>query len=129
MHRMYAQSYLQTCVISLVVISIVCSSSTLSSSVGRFRCRSWRVASSCTGKNMWSMSYFSSQYQHKTQLFSFWEKKKKVTYGPCKQGNIAAETLFPGMFLGQTNEWETMFSSLGYPGNTSLERNVCTCSI
>ena len=40
----------QTCVISFVVISMVCSSSTLSSSVGRFRCRSWRVESSCTSK-------------------------------------------------------------------------------
>ena len=37
-----------TCVISFVVISIVCSSSTLSSRVGLFRWRSWRVASSCT---------------------------------------------------------------------------------
>ena len=40
-----------TCVISFVVISIVCSSSTLSSRVGLFRWRSWRVASSCTDGN------------------------------------------------------------------------------
>ena len=46
----------QTWVISFVVISIVCSSSTLSSSVGLFRCRSWRVDNSCTKKKWFQSS-------------------------------------------------------------------------
>ena len=57
-----------TCVISFVVISIVCSSSTLSSRVGLFRWRSWRVASSCTdGKNKRLYSQDISQANWKAQ--------------------------------------------------------------
>ena len=57
-----------TCVISFVVISIVCSSSTLSSRVGLFRWRSWRVASSCTdGKNKRLYSQDISQANWKWQ--------------------------------------------------------------
>ena len=54
---------LSTCVISFVVISIVCSSSTLSSRVGRLRWRSWRVDSSCTRKNKIDRIKISSDLQ------------------------------------------------------------------
>lgn len=49
-----------TCVISWVIISMVCSSCILSSRVGRFKCRSWRVASS-----------FTKKYERKMKCYHF----------------------------------------------------------
>lgn len=61
-----------TCVISWVIISMVCSSCILSSRVGRFKCRSWRVASSFTKKYERKMKYVITSQQLIIFIISEW---------------------------------------------------------
>lgn len=61
-----------TCVISWVIISMVCSSCILSSRVGRFKCRSWRVASSFTKKYERKMKYVITSQQQLIFIISEW---------------------------------------------------------
>lgn len=60
-----------TCVISWVIISMVCSSCILSSRVGRFKCRSWRVASSFT-KKIWEKDEICYHFTTAINIYHIW---------------------------------------------------------
>lgn len=72
-----------TCVISCVVISIACSSSLLSSSVGRFICLSWSKASSfifCRTRviSYWIWKQKSQKWQDQVTDFGLEDSTKNV---------------------------------------------------
>lgn len=60
-----------TCVISWVIISMVCSSCILSSRVGRFKWRSWRVASSFT-KKIWEKDEICYHFTTANNIYHIW---------------------------------------------------------
>ncbi len=75
-----------TCVISCVVISMACSSSLLSSSVGRFMCLSCRLASSFIFWRIRVISYWICR--NKTSLFTLLTLARSLIWAKTTYANV-----------------------------------------